>query len=287
MIEKVFYQSSLPRSGSALLQNILAQHPDIHVSPVSGLIELIYGARHNFSMSPEFKAQDSELMRKSFLSFCKAGMDAYVQSCTDGTKKKYFIDKNRGWGANFELLSEIRNIDKKNKDDHESPKIIFVVRDLRDIFCSLEKRYRLNPHKDMGIVNNMNLMGTTTHKRVDYWCASQSFGLAMDRLKEIFNLGLDEKIHFVKYEDLCLKPEATMDRIYAYLEIKGVDHDFDNIKRVVKEDDEIYGLIPASDSRTKLDMNKSEADKYLGKEICQWIMNYQVFEWYHRRFHYK
>ncbi len=35
-MENIFYQSSLPRAGSTLLQNILAQNPDIYATPTSG-----------------------------------------------------------------------------------------------------------------------------------------------------------------------------------------------------------------------------------------------------------
>ena len=67
-MKQIFFQSSLPRSGSTLLQNILGQNTDFYVTPTSGLLELVYAARNNYSTSPEFKAQDAELMKKGFLS---------------------------------------------------------------------------------------------------------------------------------------------------------------------------------------------------------------------------
>ena len=36
-MEKIFYQSSLPRAGSTLLQNILSQNPDIYATPTASL----------------------------------------------------------------------------------------------------------------------------------------------------------------------------------------------------------------------------------------------------------
>ena len=90
-MEKLFFQSSLPRAGSTMLQNILAQNQDIYATPTSGVLELIYGARENYSNSPEFIAQDKDLMRKGYLAFCKNGMDAFYNAITD---KKYVIDNN-------------------------------------------------------------------------------------------------------------------------------------------------------------------------------------------------
>ena len=64
MEKKIFFQSSLPRAGSTTFQNLMAQNPDFYVTPTSGLLELVFGARANFTTSPEFKAQDSLLMQK-------------------------------------------------------------------------------------------------------------------------------------------------------------------------------------------------------------------------------
>ena len=57
---------SLPRAGSTLFQNIIGQNPDFYVTPTSGFLELIYGAKANFQTSPEFKAQDQTLMDNAF-----------------------------------------------------------------------------------------------------------------------------------------------------------------------------------------------------------------------------
>lgn len=54
---KIFYQSLMPRTGSTHLQNILAQNSQFHVTPASGLLERVFGARLNDTNSAEFKAQ--------------------------------------------------------------------------------------------------------------------------------------------------------------------------------------------------------------------------------------
>src|SRR5277367_4491037 len=120
-LPKIFFQSSMPRAGSTLLQNILAQNPEFYVTPTSGLLELVFGARLIYTNGVEFKAQDSALMKKAFLAFSRAGMEAYFQALTD---KPFVIDKSRGWGVHFDLLSMIFD---------DEPKIICLVRDLRQI----------------------------------------------------------------------------------------------------------------------------------------------------------
>jgi len=127
-VPKIFYQSSMPRSGSTLLQNILAQNPNFYVTPTSGLLELIFGARLNYTNGAEFKAQDEAAMKKAFLAFSRAGMEAYFRALTD---KPYVLDKSRGWGVHFDLLNMIFD---------EEPKIICMVRDLRQILASMDSR---------------------------------------------------------------------------------------------------------------------------------------------------
>lgn len=271
-MEKIFYQSSLPRAGSTLLQNILAQNPDIYATPTSGVLELVFAARGNYTDSPEFKAQDSEVMKAAFQSFCKEGMDAYYNSITD---KKYIVDKSRGWGIHYDFLQFVRG---------EEPKIICMVRDLRDIFASMEKNYRKNPDKADPILNWAQMQGTTVPKRIDIWAQNPPVGMAIERLREIFRMGTDSKILFVRFEDLCLYPEAQMKRIYQYLDIPYHQHDFDNIEQVTKEDDEVYGAFGDHVIRTKLEPVRSNAKNLLGKEVTDWI--YNNYKWFYDQFRY-
>jgi len=45
--KQIFFQSSLPRSGSTLLQNIIGQNPNFYVTSTSGVLELVFASRHN------------------------------------------------------------------------------------------------------------------------------------------------------------------------------------------------------------------------------------------------
>jgi sulfotransferase len=271
-MEKIFYQSSLPRSGSTLLQNILAQNPDIYATPTSGVLELIFGARANYTNSPEFIAQDAELMKKGWQAFAKSGMHAFYNAITD---KKYVIDKSRGWGIHYDLLQFIHD---------EQPKIICMVRDLRDVFASMENNFRKYPEKQSNILDWSKGQGTTVPKRVDIWSQNPPVGLAIERLSELFRTDISAKIHFVKFEDLCLYPDNTMIQIYQYLEIPYYKHDFDNIEQVTKEDDEVYGAFGDHVIRKKLEPVRSRAKDLLGKDVTDWI--FTNYEWFFKQFRY-
>jgi sulfotransferase len=271
MVEKIFYQSSLPRAGSTMLQNIMAQNPDIYATPTSGVLELIFAARSNYTNSPEFKAQDVELMKDGFLNFCKEGMYGFYNAITD---KPFVIDKSRGWSIHYDFLNLI----------HPEPKIICMVRDLRDVFASMEKNYRAHPEKHNEILDWSKMQGTTVPKRIDIWSSGPPVGMAIERLTEIFRTGLNSKMLFVKFEDLCLYPEMTMRKIYEYLELPFFEHDFDNIEQVTKEDDEVYGMFGDHKIRKKLEPVRSKAKELLGRDVTNWI--YENYKWFFEQFKY-
>jgi len=272
MVPTIFYQSSLPRAGSTLLQNILAQNPAFYVTPTSGLLELIFGARLNYTNSAEFKAQDSAAMKKAFLAFSRAGMEAYFQALSD---KPYVVDKSRGWGVHYDLLEMIF---------HEEPKIICMVRDLRQILSSLEKKFRQNPDKYRPIENHANLTGTTTFKRVLLGLQSAPVGLALDRLIEMHQRGWAKKLFFVRFEDLTAQPAATMQKIYAYLGVPDYTHNFDKIVQVTQEDDLVFGIPGLHEIRPRIEPLQNDYLDVLGRDAVRHLQ--QQYAWYFQLFGY-
>ena len=274
MSPKLFYQSSLPRAGSTLLQNILHENPSIYATPTDGVLELIFAARNNYTSSLEFKAQDATQMKKAFLSFCREGMTAFYRSSTD---RPYVITKSRGWGIHYGLLNEI----------FPQPKIICMVRDLRDITSSLEKKFRNSQHLSDTILNWGEMKGTTTPKRVDIWLHPHSVpvGMALERLNEIIRQGIDKNMLFVKFENLCSQPQVELQRIYDYLELPYFEHDFNNINQYTIEDDTIYGVYGDHKVHSKLTVQKSNAKDTLGADICKAIYNNN--KWFYDYFNYR
>jgi sulfotransferase len=274
MVEKIFFQSSMPRSGSSFFQNLIGQNPDFYVTPTSGVLELVFGARANFTTSPEFKAQDNQVMEAGFKAFCNKGIYGFFNAITD---KKFIMDKSRGWGVYRPFLNEIC----------PNPKIICMVRDLRSVASSYEKIYRKNQLRQDPIRNDSTGAGTTIHKRLDEWMhPTNTIGRAVERIFEMNRLGFDDKVLFVKYENLCLYPEMEMKRVYDYLELPYFEHNFDKIEQITSEDDAIYGLTnDLHIIRPKLELNNPDYKEILGNDVCNWIQN--TYKWYFDKFQYK
>jgi sulfotransferase len=269
----IFFNSSMPRSGSTLLQNIFNQNPDIYATSTDGSLELLFGARSNYTNSSEFKAQDSELMLKAWRGFCKGGLEGYCKGLTD---KPNICIKSRGIGIHYTWYKNFMGT---------NPKIICMVRDMRGVFASMEKMFRENQEKHQDIQNHAQMTGTTTPKRIDVWVQSQPVGLAIERFQQMNLEGIDKNCLFVRMEDLAFTPTQEIDRVYEYLELPKYQHDFTNVEQTTMEDDAVYGLSPTLHKiKKKVEPIRPYYMQVLGSEVCDWINN--RFAWYQKKFRY-
>lgn len=256
--KRVFFNSSMPRSGSTLLQNILAQNPRIYASPTSGLLELLFASRSNFSKLPEFIAQDPDLMRSAFLGYCKGGLLGFYEGLTD---RPLCIDKNRSW---FHLYNWLKMF-------YPNPKILICIRDIRSILSSMEKLFRAKRHlaDPQDSWERMNMVTLTG--RVNTWLGSIPVGIAIQRLIEAIETNTIANFHVVRFEDLTSQPKLAMQKIYDYLEEPYFEHDFDHVAQVTQEHDGEYGIYGDHRIREKVGPVPLDYNQILGKERCETI----------------
>lgn len=272
MVQKIFFNASLPRAGSTLLQNILMQNPDIYSTPTSGVIELLSTARTLYSNGDAFKAQDSETMKSGFKNFCNKGFFGFYDGVTN---RPYVIEKSRGWLGYQDFVEFFMG---------EKPKIICMVRDLRAIFSSMEKNYRKNPDKDPNIVNTVELKNMTTTSRIDHYSVSPPIGPSLEWLSETFQRKQDKDILFIRFEDLTLEPERELKKIYNYLELPYYQHDFNNVQQLTFENDIIHGIFGDHQIKPQVKPIKDDYMEILGQENCDRLR--QHYDWYFTAFNY-
>jgi sulfotransferase len=272
MKKTIFFNSSLPRSGSTLIQNIISDNPEFYCTPTSGLADLILTTKNTYNNSQAMLSQDKNQMENAFLGFCRAGMQGYFNNLTG---KKFILDKSRDWGINYGLLNLLE----------PEPKIICMVRDLRSIYASMEKNFRKNPHKENHIQNPQNLVGTTLLKRINIWADGIPVGIAIDRLKDVIDQKLDKKILFIRYEDLMKSPEQELRNIYNYLNLPYYEkHQFKNVTQHTQENDVIHGIYGDHTLRPKFEQQPDDFLEVLGFEICNDIKN--TYKWFYEYFGY-
>ena len=272
MVKKVFFNSSLPRSGSTLLQNVLMQNPDIYSTPTSGVIEFLLAARTIYSTGDAFKAQDPSEMEKGFQGFCKGGLYGYFDAITD---RPYVIDKSRAWTGNFRFANFVE----------PGAKSIVMVRDLRGIFASMEKNYRKNPHKDPQIVNGAELRNMTVDSRLQHFSVSPPVGPALEWLYDSIQQGYHQNLIFIRFEDFTKDPETWTKQIYEYLEIPYFKHDFNNVQQLTHENDVIHGIFGDHKIKPKIKPIVEDYIEILGEKNCEKIRSH--YSWFFEAFKYQ
>jgi sulfotransferase len=255
MVKKIFYNSSMPRAGSTLIQNILGQNPEIHVTPTSGLYEMLISSRTVFTDGVEFKAQDQDLMLEGFKGYLKGSIYGFFNNITD---KPYVIDKSRGWLAYLEMAKELVDNDVK---------VLVPVRDYKQVISSWEKLYRKNAKLNQsGIERTDYFLAQTTQGRANVLFRNdQPIGLAHNRIIDALQRGWGKHMFFVDYDDLTHNPDTTMKAIYDFLGEDYFAHDFNNVKQVTQSDDAIYGFKDLHKIRSEVKPQPEDWKEVLGE----------------------
>jgi sulfotransferase len=129
------------------------------------------------------------------------------------------------------------------------------------------------------------LVGTTLNKRVDIWASGMPVGVAIDRLQDVIQQNIADKMLFIRYEDLMSNPEEEMSRIYEYLGLPYYEgHDFENITQLTHEDDRVHGIFGDHQLRPKFERKPDDFMEVLGYEICTNIKNH--YKWFYNYFGY-
>jgi sulfotransferase len=212
-------------------------------------------------------------MSNGLIGFLNEGIHGWYDNITD---KPYVVDKSRGWGIHYDFLDAFLEYE---------PKIICMVRDLRQIIASMEKKFRENPLAHDPIVNWSEMSGTTVEKRASVWLQTQPVGLALERFGEIIKRGWDKHMLFVKFEDFTKYPDEEMDRIYDYLELDSyTGHDFNKVEQTTKEDDTVYGIYGDHKINPVVSELPQDYIDVLGVKTCDRIK--EVGEFYFKYFNY-
>jgi sulfotransferase len=204
-------------------------------------------------------------------------LHGYFDSLTD---REYIIDKSRSWLVNKNYLSAF----------YPNPKVICMVRDLRDIIASMEKNYRKHPDKFVFLDKCDSKLGIepyTLPERITKWLGSDGkpVGITLNNLKEAIILGNQKNVLFIRFEDLCLHPEPVMRKVHEYLEIEYFNYDFNNINQVTHEDDKFHGIFGDHTIKNKIEPVKSNHKEILGEVISKEI--FERNKWYFDLFKYE
>jgi sulfotransferase len=251
--KQYFFVSGLPRAGSTLLENILAQNPRFHATATSGIMDVMFSVRNNWSQMIEFQASPND---EGLIRVLRSILESYYADID----KPVIFDKSRGWLSQIEMAEEVLG---------HNVKIIAPVRDLRDVVASFEKLWRENaPYQQLAQERANYFDFQTMQGRVNVWLrADQPVGLAYNRLVDAYKRGYADRILLVDFDDLTSKPDETMRIIYDFLGEEYFDHDFKNVKQVTTENDAVHGIRNLHKIRSRVEPIKPRWPEILGMEF--------------------
>jgi sulfotransferase len=222
--------TGLPRAGSTLLCQLLAQHPEIycegHSSP---LCNVLLGIRRMISDDTFFLAQLDASFDTTYANL-GAAMQGFLRGWHhDSQKTRVVVDKNRAWLHAIELLLHIE----------PDAKLVICLRDLAQIYGSIETQ-----HQRTILVDFIDhLADFDRFGRADMLFAKdKAIGAPLISLHAVPDLPkkVQEHLYFLRFEDLVDHPASCMAHLYAWLGVSPLEIDPERLIVGSQESDSHY-----------------------------------------------
>lgn len=226
--------AGLPRSGSTLLLNILGQNPAHHVTPTSGLLDLMHLVRENWVNLNSYKAQGLKKIEPRIISLLRSM--AYGFYSAEFSDAKIVFDKSRGWVGQLDFFAATFP---------QPPFLIYTIRDVKETVASLEKMQRRNMYIK-GVQKNPLIPGADTiEKRCAIWCSDEGIvGAPLALLRNALFRQQHSSIIFVEYHSLVRQPHKVLNYVHDVLGLPPFAYNFSSIEQLTEENDEVYGWSP-------------------------------------------
>lgn len=237
----------MPRSGSTLLSNILAQNHALHVTGTSGLPSMLWNFYDNWNKDKVIKATENSNKRKTVL---KGMFESYHD-----TGKQYVFNKSRTWLAIIDMVEAFLQ---------KPVRIIVNIRHINGILSSFEKLYQADIRALQSTNADMEYM-MIQKSRIEHLMSDRGLiGAAYNSIMNAVHTGHRDKLLPVDYDYFTRNPELCLKTMYDFLEIPAYEHDFNNIKQTIFENDAEFGLMNLHAIRPHIDIRPDDSHAVLG-----------------------
>ena len=221
--------AGLPRAGSTLLCQLLAEHPEIkcegHSSPLCNALL----ATRRFISDDQFFLSQLDVQYTTTYDHLRTAMSGFLHGWYSECDKAVVIDKNRAWLHCIEMLLHL----------DPTARVLVPIRDLNQIYGSIEAQHQKSILVDfIDHLADYDRLG-----RADkLFAQDKSIGAPLSSIHAVQDLPLSvrERIFFVKFEDMVANPVDMMSRIYAWLQVSPHVIDPANLKVTPHESDSHY-----------------------------------------------
>jgi sulfotransferase len=229
MVPRFVGVAGLPRAGSTLLCQLLAEHPEIccegHSSP---LCNSLLATRRLISDDQFFLSQ-LDVQYDTTYDHLRTAMQGFLHGWYADCDKPVVIDKNRAWLHCIEMLLHLE----------PDARLLVSIRDLTQIYGSIEAQHQKSILVDfIDHLADYDRLG-----RADkLFAQDKSIGAPLSSIQAVqdFLQPVKDRIYFIKFEDLVSNPVETMSRVYAWLELSPHAIDPEKLKVRPHESDSHY-----------------------------------------------
>lgn len=213
----------LPRSGSTLLGNVLAQNPSIYVSGSSPLVEIEVAISNVLSQAPDVVAElaGDPRAHERYRAAMAAFGDAYYERDRGPVA---VLDKGRLWSNHAVLMRAI----------YPNSVIIVTVRDPRDVVASIERQ-----HRKTGIFRSHTGAIDVGTLAQQVMAPNGSVGLFVQGIEDLLRRDLPNVV-YVRFESFLAQPQGVIDKVYARLGLPEFEHQFVDVVNVAPDVDAVY-----------------------------------------------
>jgi len=198
--------AGLPRAGSTLLCQLLAEHPDIYCEGHSSPLCNALLATRRFISDDQFFLSQLDVQFDTTYANLQSAMRGFLHGWHQNGGKPVVVDKNRAWLHCIELLLQLE----------PEARLVIPIRELGQIYGSIEAQHQ----KTILIDFIDHLADYDRFSRADQLFAKdKAIGAPLSSILAVqdFAQSVKDRIFFVKFEDMMAQPEQTMSAIYAWL----------------------------------------------------------------------
>lgn len=225
------FVAGLPRSGSTLLMNLLAQNPAHHCTPTSGLVHTVENVIRNWNDNIVYKAEGVEKVRPKIRRLLRDGMLGFHGEHID--KGKTVFEKNRTWPLYAENLAEILGGEVY---------LILCCRDLRCVCSSFERLYReRNLHYRYPQLAEVYSKAFSVEGRLQILMAQDGMvgsaaNITLDASRRLRNHKSVRLIR-VGYQQFTHQPLQVVQKVHEIIGLRDFDYNVQNVEQKTHEDD--------------------------------------------------
>lgn len=223
--------AGLPRAGSTLLCQLLAQHPAVHSEGNSSpLCNSLLGMRRAISDDPFFLSQLDNSFNASYGHLTTA-MQGFLRGWYQNVDKLAVVDKNRAWLHAVEMLLQLA----------PEARLVVCIRELGQVYGSVEAQHQRTILLDFAD----HLADYDRLGRADMLFAKdRTIGAPLSSLQAVLDLPLavQQKLYVVRFEDLMARPAECMSHLYGWLGLAPFQIDPGNLSVGTRESDSHYRM---------------------------------------------